>query len=189
MTDWNQPYNICSSCEESAKYAVSGNSLELQTRYLTNSILFSKQNAIYYLMITTKLTRFAAHKVRISKKLISMVAETQRKRNWLQKYTALHYWPTSNYQQFKACTDNSRYTGSTNPSNWSRDMTEKVLCSLRTVKGKGKSVPLQAWSGPEGSRKLKFPDFMSTAQEGGKVVSLTHRLHLPPGNSPGTHFC
>jgi hypothetical protein len=23
---------------------------------------------------------------------------------------------------------------------------------------KGKAVPLQAWSGPEGSRKLRFPD-------------------------------
>jgi hypothetical protein len=23
---------------------------------------------------------------------------------------------------------------------------------------KGKTVPLQAWSGPEGSRKLRFPD-------------------------------
>ena len=54
---------------------------------------------------------------------------------------------------------------------------------------KGKSVPLQAWIGPEGSRKLRFPDFMTTAQEGGKVVSLTHRPHLPPENSPGTHFC
>ena len=54
---------------------------------------------------------------------------------------------------------------------------------------KGKSVPLQAWSGPEGSRKLRFPDFMTTVQGGGKVVSLTHRPHLPPGNSPGTHFC
>jgi hypothetical protein len=54
---------------------------------------------------------------------------------------------------------------------------------------KGKSVPLQAWSGPEGSRKLRFPDFMTTALGGGKVVSLTHRPHLPPGNFPGTHFC
>jgi hypothetical protein len=36
---------------------------------------------------------------------------------------------------------------------------------------KGKTVPLQAWSGPEGSRKLRFPDFMTTAQEGGKVAS------------------
>jgi hypothetical protein len=26
--------------------------------------------------------------------------------------------------------------------------------------GKDKAVPLQSWSGPEGSRKLRFPDFM-----------------------------
>jgi len=45
---------------------------------------------------------------------------------------------------------------------------------------KGKAVPLQAWSGPEGSRKLRFPHFMTTAQNGGKVVSLTHRPPLPP---------
>jgi len=43
-------------------------------------------------------------------------------------------------------------------------------------------------SGPEGSRKLRFPDFVTTAQDGGKV-SLTHWLPLPPGNTPGTHFC
>ena len=54
---------------------------------------------------------------------------------------------------------------------------------------KGKAVPLQAWSGPEGSRKLRFPDFMTTAQDGGKVFSLTYRPPLPPGNTPGTHFC
>ena len=56
-------------------------------------------------------------------------------------------------------------------------------------KAKGKSVPLQAWSGPEGSRKLRFPDYVTTAQDGGKVVSLKHRSPLPPGNAPGTHFC
>ena len=54
---------------------------------------------------------------------------------------------------------------------------------------KGKAVPLQAWSGPEGSRKLRFPDFMTMAQDGGKVVSLTHRPPLPQRNAPGTHFC
>ena len=43
---------------------------------------------------------------------------------------------------------------------------------------KGKAVQLQAWSGPEGSRKLRFPDFMTTAQDGGKVVSLTHQPPL-----------
>jgi hypothetical protein len=57
------------------------------------------------------------------------------------------------------------------------------------IKGKGKAVPLQAWIGPEGSRKLRFPDFLTKAQDGGKVVNLTHRPHLPPGNTPGAHFC
>ena len=52
-----------------------------------------------------------------------------------------------------------------------------------------KAVPLQAWSGPEGSGKLRFPDFMTTAQDGGKVVSLSHRPPLSPGNIPGIHFC
>ena len=50
------------------------------------------------------------------------------------------------------------------------------------------SSPVTGWSGPEGSRKL-FPDFMTTAQDDGKVVSRTHRPPLPPGNAPGTHFC
>jgi len=44
---------------------------------------------------------------------------------------------------------------------------------------KSRASPLQAWSGPEGSRKLRFPYFMTKAQEGGKVVSLRHRPHLP----------
>jgi len=54
---------------------------------------------------------------------------------------------------------------------------------------KGKAIPIRTWSGPEGSRNLKFPDLMTTAQDGGKVVSLTNRPPLPPGNTPGTHFC
>ena len=66
---------------------------------------------------------------------------------------------------------------------------DKNSASKGKGKGKGKAVPLQAWSGPEGSRKLRFPDFMTTAQDGGKVVSLTHRPPLPPGSTPGTHFC
>jgi len=42
-----------------------------------------------------------------------------------------------------------------------------------------KAVPLKAWNGPEGSRKLRLPDFVTMAQDGGKVVSLTHRPPLP----------
>ena len=59
----------------------------------------------------------------------------------------------------------------------------------RTSKKKGKAVPLQAWRSPEVSRKLRFADFMTTVQDGGKVVSLRHRSPLPPVNTPGTHFC
>jgi hypothetical protein len=53
-----------------------------------------------------------------------------------------------------------------------------VTANLKIVKGKGKAVPLQAWSVTEGSRKLMFPDFLTTAQDGGKVVSPTHRPHV-----------
>ena len=56
------------------------------------------------------------------------------------------------------------------------------------MNNKGKAVPLKAWSDPEGSRKLRFPDYMTTAQEVGKIVILTHRPHLLPGNL-GTLFC
>jgi hypothetical protein len=70
----------------------------------------------------------------------------------------------------------------------------RYVCSIsffgfNILTGKGKAVPLQAWSGPEGSRKLRFPDFMTTAQDCSKVVTPMHRLHLTPGYTPGTHFC
>jgi hypothetical protein len=50
------------------------------------------------------------------------------------------------------------------------------------IKGKGKGK-----GDPEGSRNLRFPYIMTT-QDVGKVVSITHRPPLPPGNVPGTHF-
>jgi len=42
---------------------------------------------------------------------------------------------------------------------------------------KSKAVPLQAWSDPEGSRKLRFPDFMTTEQ--GLSALRTGRLYPP----------
>jgi len=33
---------------------------------------------------------------------------------------------------------------------------------------------------PEGFRKLRFPDYVSVAQDGGKVVSLTHQPLFTP---------
>ena len=48
----------------------------------------------------------------------------------------------------------------------------------RTPCSKGKAVPLQAWTGPKGSRKLRFPDFVTTAQGGGRLSALrTGRLY------------
>ena len=43
---------------------------------------------------------------------------------------------------------------------------------------KGKSVPLQGQKGPEGSRNLRFPDFVTTAQDGGRLSGIrTGRLY------------
>jgi hypothetical protein len=40
------------------------------------------------------------------------------------------------------------------------------------IKVGGKTAPLQAWTGPEDSRKLRFPDFVTTAQDGGRLSAL-----------------
>jgi len=45
---------------------------------------------------------------------------------------------------------------------------------------KAKAISLQAWTGPEGSRRLRLPDFKTIAHESDKVVILTHRPPLPP---------
>jgi hypothetical protein len=46
-----------------------------------------------------------------------------------------------------------------------------------------KAVSLQARKGLEGSRNLRFSDFVTAAQDGGKV-NLTHRPPLPPQEIP-----
>jgi len=41
--------------------------------------------------------------------------------------------------------------------------------------------PSLVWTGPEDSRKVRFPEFLiQSANEGGNVVSPTHRPPLPP---------
>jgi len=60
----------------------------------------------------------------------------------------------------------------THPNPQIPTLTYKIFQML--CKGKGKAVPLQD------------PDYMTTAQDGGEVVSPTHRPPLPPGNAPGT---
>ena len=55
--------------------------------------------------------------------------------------------------------------------------------------GYGKAIPVQAWTGPEVSRRFGLPGFIENRQM--KAVSfpalLTGRLY-PPGNIPGIHF-
>ena len=42
----------------------------------------------------------------------------------------------------------------------------------------GKAVPLQTWTGPEGSRKFRLPYFVTTAQDGSRLSALrTGRLY------------
>ena len=47
--------------------------------------------------------------------------------------------------------------------------TDLFIIRKTILEGKGKAAPLQAWGGPKGSRKLRFPDFMTTAQNGGRL--------------------
>jgi len=58
------------------------------------------------------------------------------------------------------------------------------------VKGKVKAIPIQTWT-----CTYKLPEVEThrisrkSAHDGGKFISSTHWLPLPPGDIPGTHFC
>ena len=41
----------------------------------------------------------------------------------------------------------------------SHDVRSQTTVTLRINKGEGKAIPLQAWTGSEGSRRLRLPDF------------------------------
>ena len=63
-----------------------------------------------------------------------------------------------------------------------RIMHTKGLSSLNC-----KSIPLQAWTGPEGSRRLRFPDFKTIGTWRLSAIR-TGRLYSRE-NTPDTHFC
>ena len=52
--------------------------------------------------------------------------------------------------------------------------------NLKWQNGKINAVPLQAWSGPEGFRQLRFPDFVTTAQHGARLSALSTGRLFPP---------
>jgi hypothetical protein len=75
-------------------------------------------------------------------------------------------------------------------------MTEEMCQSIKqeTMKlndiGGKKNSPVRSMEWPRGFQEVKVPRFHDFCTGcGGKVVSLTHRPPLPPGNAPGTHFC
>jgi hypothetical protein len=51
---------------------------------------------------------------------------------------------------------------------------------LKVIKDKGKAIPLQAWTGSEGSRRLRLPDFKTVGHMEVVVVSPMHHLALLP---------
>ena len=70
--------------------------------------------------------------------------------SWLKEYHEtwiLHFWK-----------DHLKWME--NQGNKNLSVNFRIKGTQLQVKGKGKAVPLQAWSGPEGSRKLRFPDFI-----------------------------
>jgi len=51
----------------------------------------------------------------------------------------------------------ARYRNENNQDDsWAETLQDRVY---HRGKGKGKAVPLQAWTGPEGSRRLRIADF------------------------------
>jgi len=61
--------------------------------------------------------------------------------------------------------------------NLHRVTSQKKECFNHTTV-KGKAVPSQARRGPKGSRKSRFPDFVTTTQDGGRLSALgTGRLY------------
>jgi hypothetical protein len=74
-----------------------------------------------------------------------------------------------------------------------RSLLMQICCTACHGKGKGqkrKAIPLQAWTGPDGSR-LRLPDFMtiSTWRRSGCQPYAPAAFTPLPGNIPGTHFC
>jgi hypothetical protein len=62
--------------------------------------------------------------------------------------------------------------------NLSQKIIYKYIYKYIRLKCKGKAVPLQAWTGPEGSRSLRHPDFLTSVHEGGRLSALrTGRLY------------
>jgi len=58
------------------------------------------------------------------------------------------------------------------------------------LRGKGKAIPLQAWTGPECFRRLRLPEFLDNRHMKVAKLSALHTGRLyPPAETPGANFC
>ena len=96
--------------------------------------------------------------------------------NWLLRVSALSTFSGSLHQHFFKTCSNKQFTLSARLLRCQECAVCSTLLYTYTYRCKGKAVPLQAWSGPEGSRKLRPPDFVT--QDGGRLSALrTGRLY------------
>ena len=64
-----------------------------------------------------------------------------------------------------------------------------LVNKIKTKSQQKKSSPVTSLEWPRGFQEVMVPRLHDKAQDGGKVVTLTHWPPLPPGNTPGIHFC
>jgi hypothetical protein len=65
-----------------------------------------------------------------------------------------------------------------------------LIHKLLTIALEKKAIPLQAWTGPYDSRKLRLPEFLNNWHTRLARLSASCTCHLfPPGDICGTHFC
>jgi hypothetical protein len=71
----------------------------------------------------------------------------------------------------------------------STDIVQLLSKHSNFSKGKGKAIPLQAWTDPEGSRKLRLPDFNTINTCMWQGCQPYAPVAFTPGNISGTLLC
>jgi hypothetical protein len=96
-------------------------------------------------------------------------------KNWLWLLILWQLWAVAAGNMKCGMKIMNTYTSRLWMSWWCVHVTSKQIWHVQNIylsNVKGKAVLLQAWSGPEGSRKLRFPDFLTTAQDGSNLSNV-----------------